>query len=319
LGGHTGRKRREEKVKMAEAALDAKEPEVVYHYTSMDTMMKIVHSESIWATSINYLNDVSEGDHFRHLIRRRIPAYVREHPLEDLGILKTFVNTPNPPALDTFAARPCVASFSQDSDSLPQWRSYCPNGNGVAVGFRFDCLLRAFVKPKEDSSGSELPPKPSVTYAKVDYVDSFGVEILDKEIALAVALSKVEGYPVPAVLFKGVIDHIACFKKHPSFSNEREYRLLVNVFGNRSNFEFRATRSTLVPYIPVSIPRRHSRYPDSTEPIMSPLAGRWDFIDRVVVGPAANKNLSLDAVSVFFQRNGMQVEVVPSAIPFRDW
>jgi hypothetical protein len=52
---------------------------------------------------------------------------------------------------------------------------------------------------------------------------------------------------------------------------------------------------------------------------MSPLAGRWDFIDRVVVGPTPNKNLSFDAVSVFFEGNGMQVEVVPSAIPYRDW
>jgi hypothetical protein len=47
---------------MAEAAPDAKEPEVVYHYTTMETMKKIVDSESIWATSLNYLNDASEGD-----------------------------------------------------------------------------------------------------------------------------------------------------------------------------------------------------------------------------------------------------------------
>jgi hypothetical protein len=215
-----------------------------------------------------------------------------------------------------------VASFSQDSDSLPQWRSYCPNGNGVAIGFRVDCITRAFVKPKEDSSGSELRSNPSVTYMKVDYVDSIGIEVLDKNIALGILLSKLssdKGYDDPANFFEVVIDRIACFKKHPSFSNEREYRLLIEVFADRRHFEFRATRSTLVPYVSVSIPRRHSRFADSTEPIISRLAGRWDFIDRVVVGPTPNKNLSLDAVSAFFEKNGMQVEVVPSAIPYRDW
>jgi hypothetical protein len=307
---------------MAEAAPDAEEPEVVYHYTTMDTMIKIAHSESIWATSINYLNDVSEGDHFRHLIRGRVPAYIRDHQLEDVSILETFLMTPNPPVLETFATRPFVASFSQDSDSLPQWRSYCPNGNGVAVGFRVDCLERAFVKLKGDSSESESPNRSNVNYMKVDYVDSIGVEFLDKNIAVAIATSKVymdKGHDHPENIFKTVIDFIACSKKHPSFRNEREFRLLVDVFADFRYLEFRATRSTLVPYVPVSIPRRHSRYADSTEPIMSPLAGRWDFIDRVVVGPTPNKNLSFDAVSAFFKKKEMQVEVVLSAIPYRDW
>jgi hypothetical protein len=39
---------------MAEAALNAKEPDVVYHYTTMDTMTKIAQGASIWATSISY-------------------------------------------------------------------------------------------------------------------------------------------------------------------------------------------------------------------------------------------------------------------------
>jgi hypothetical protein len=52
---------------------------------------------------------------------------------------------------------------------------------------------------------------------------------------------------------------------------------------------------------------------------MSPLAGRWDFIDRVVVGPTANMDLSIDAVSSFFKSLQIHVEVAPSTIPFRDW
>ena len=114
---------------MAEAEPDAKEPEVVYHYTSIDTMMKIVDSASIWATSISYLNDVSEREHYLRLIRERIPVYRQSHSLPDESIFDDFLNESDL----GFQSRPFVASFSEEDDSLPQWRSYCPHGNGVAI------------------------------------------------------------------------------------------------------------------------------------------------------------------------------------------
>jgi len=110
------------------------------------------------------------------------------------------------------------------------------------------------------------------------------------------------------------------FKKHPSFSIEREYRLLVdNMLLGCDNFDFRPTRSTLVPYVPVLIPRDHSRYSGSSmKRSLNPLAGRWDFIDRVVIGPTANMDLSVAAVASFFRKQSMAVEVVSSNIPCRD-
>jgi hypothetical protein len=116
------------------------EPEVVYHYATMDTMMKIAESGCIWATNINYLNDVTEGDYFQQLIRERIPEYRATHQVDDPSIFDEFLNA----SPQDVVSRPFVASFTQDSDSLSQWRSYCPNGNGVAIGFRVDCLKCAF-------------------------------------------------------------------------------------------------------------------------------------------------------------------------------
>ena len=46
-------------------------PEVVYHYTSVETLMKIVESSSIWATSTRYLNDISEVVHYVSCVSRR--------------------------------------------------------------------------------------------------------------------------------------------------------------------------------------------------------------------------------------------------------
>jgi hypothetical protein len=90
--------------------------EVVYHYTSMDTMTKIVRG----ATSISYLNDVTEGDYFLKLVRKRIRTYRATHKLEDETIFDKFLDQSDL----GFESRPFVVSFSKDADSLPQWRSY---------------------------------------------------------------------------------------------------------------------------------------------------------------------------------------------------
>jgi Protein of unknown function (DUF2971) len=311
-------------------------PEVVYHYTTMDTMTKMAEDASIWATSISYLNDVTEGDYFLQLIRDYIPTYRKTHTLEDEKIFDIFLDKSH----RAFESRPFVASFSEEADSLPQWRSYCPNGNGVAIGFRADCLKRAFVKPLNELKGAEpAQSTPLVSYREVDYLDDITLESLDAEIDWVIVASKFAAqknslhdgsvqYSV-ADYFKVIAERLACFKKHPSFSNEREHRLLVdNVHRNRNYLGFKATPSTLRPYIPVNIPRKHSSYKSAdakhvegsiSEAVNTVLAGRWDFIDRVVIGPTTNKDLSLEAVTSFFLKLRMRVQVRSSKVPFRDW
>lgn len=313
---------------MAKAALNKEEPEVVYHYTSMDAMMKIVETASIWATSISYLNDTSEREHYLDLVRERIAVYRQTHSLEDERIFDDFVNGSDL----GFDDRPFVASFSQEDDSLPQWRSYCAQGNGVALGFRVDCLKRAFLQ--EDGPPMVLASfKPRLSFRKIDYLDASEIQSLDNEINAAIGESfrnaeEDRDRPPnpyfnistpPSVYFKTIIEGVASFKKHPSFINEREYRILVDsIFWQINRLEFRTTRSMLVPFVSVKIPLRDSRHPD--KPLVRPPGeGRWDFIDRVVLGPTANKKLSLDAVSAFFIKNRMHVEVVSSTIPYRDW
>ena len=118
-------------------------PDIVYHYTSIDTMMKIVESESIWATSVCYLNDTSEQSHFLELVQSRIP-HIKFATTEEHEAAETFQNVYE----GGFESRPFIASFSE-ADSLPQSAlSYCNAGNGVAIGFSTDCLSRTKVKTK---------------------------------------------------------------------------------------------------------------------------------------------------------------------------
>ena len=307
----------------------ATEPQVVYHYTSIEAMTKIVDSKSIWATSICYLNDTSEGEHFLTLVKQRVPEFKRTHTVEDETLFDEGENI-----LSDFMTRPFIASFSTDGDSLPQWRSYCHNGNGVAIGFSVDCLKRSTVNGANSDSADD-----TLEFSKVEYVDGSDTKSIDEAIIRAINSSKVMrtfwSTQKPQFEIKSS-DHfqiylstIACAKKHKSFSNENEYRLIVhNLIGNRKAVEFRPVRSTIVPYVPVRVPTKRTGYKEpedkslQSHPVLASLvgilAGRSDFIDQVVIGPTPNKDLTRSAVKAFFEKCSMNVEVRTSDIPYRD-
>lgn len=232
---------------------DPHEPEVVYHYTTMDTMIKIVESKAIWATSIDYLNDTSEGKHYLGLVRRRLQEFAKEYD----GLLKGFTDATKD---DTFESRHFVASFSSEDDALPQLRAYCSNGNGVAIGFSVDCLKRAHIAAYRDTW------KDAVGFFRVDYLpETVPSSVIEAEISRAIKatddLQSSMRRHLPKfkstreIVFRSIIERQACSKKHSSFSNECEYRLVVDpIYVDPSCLNFRPTRTTLVPYVAPSIP-----------------------------------------------------------------
>ena len=285
---------------MPDEELPDPKPDILYHYTTIDAMMSIAKGRKIWATSISYLNDSSEGDHLLGMIRRRLPALLKKHSFDN-SVLELLSYTDI-----EIEDRPFIASFSSEGNSLPQWRSYCPNGNGVAIGFRVASLPQGIHWKKAERFAMVL-----IRLEKVDYKPvSDELPIIDSEIAELVAeademLSSSEGRPIPRRSvrednFAAVAHMAACKRKHPSFSNEHEYRLIADsMFTQAGDLQFRPARSTLVPYIELSIPTA-------------------DFIAEVVIGPSGNPDLSLQAVRAFFKQLQLQVDVKDCGIPFRD-
>lgn len=303
---------------------DVSAPEIVYHYTSMEAMKKIVESATIWATSIRYLNDVSERDLFIGLIRERIPNPL----LSTVGSGSVFERVQNPDNYyaEDFLQQPFVASFSADADSLPQWRSYCPNGNGVSIGFRANCLERADVL--REASPRYFGPS-SATYRRVTYIDPTQTDFIDAVIkasskeAMETEIANQSDESMSSITaadyFLVDIEERTCFIKHSSFSNENEFRLAISLFWSYKYLEYRATRSTLAPYVTLHIPRKDTR--ELISPGVNTLYGdleKMDFVARVVIGPTPNKDLSRSAVDAYFKTKGMNVEVVSSSVPFRD-
>jgi hypothetical protein len=242
-------------------------PESIYHYTSHAGLLGIVKCKSIWATDSSYLNDPSEmslGFRFTFTeIRRR----VHEQRLdEDLGnLLGHYVDVPaNEPSF--------VASFSAARDDLSQWRAYCPDGSGYAIGLSVDDALQM------GKSGG--PALYEVQYRPEDHLRMANL-VLDAAISL-----KQELWAVDSLTTQQRTDHlvtgfttflgiISPMMKDYAFHHEQEWRL-VSTFTTMpySKLNFRVGRRTLIPYISV--------------PLADP-KGPLHF-KEIVIGPNATKH-----------------------------
>jgi hypothetical protein len=292
------------------------EPEVVYHYTSTDTLLKIVEGEppAIWATNLRYLNDVSESKHCIDCLKSRVSTFLAENSIECADELTSAMDILYD---DRYGIDPpYVASFSAVKDSLPQWRSYCPNGNGVSIGFRISALKQSvltFTPP------SDFPAIKS-RFEKIHYLHPDDVAVQDEIFRTCIAAGmeyEEEQNSLPPEerssfswesMLHYEISSRSSLYKHPAFQAEEEYRLIAPplVFSGAS-IRCRCSRTTVIPFVSLLLPpvEKSDRYVDS-------------FISEIIVGPTPNAELTENALRMFFQSKGWNVSISSSPIPYRD-
>jgi hypothetical protein len=108
---------------------------IVYHYTDIDALLKIVEGRTIWATCINYLNDTSERTHYLRLVRKQIRArhlpFKEATPLGPPEVYTIFSDLMNEPhSDDEVEIRQFVTSFRR---SLTRYHSGDPTVREVTV------------------------------------------------------------------------------------------------------------------------------------------------------------------------------------------
>ena len=158
-------------------------PEVVYHYTSLDTMMKIVEHRQIWATALPYLNDSKERTFLFEAVKMRLSQLEAHDASLDPELDLLFLGPTDPRTITSFADEAFVACFAEHGDSLMHWRAYCPQQSGVAIGFRTRCLSESEIAEKR-AAGMIVPP---VRFSKVGYIDSKDTKTVDSVIHYAYA------------------------------------------------------------------------------------------------------------------------------------
>lgn len=258
-------------------------PSRVYHYTSLDAAMKVIESGKVWCSNLRYSNDPSEAEYGRGLLDKVLDA---DPDLKLDGLRSGIAN------LDTYAI-----AFSAEGDLLPQWRAYCRNGRGVALGVDFDTLHQrqsmVFMRVIYD----EDEQRQYIT----DMLDVFRAPLLaarDNDFKLDPLVRDLAGY----------LAIIRSAMKSTAYESEREYRLLDllprELEGHKQDLQFRVTGGAVVPYLVADL--THSSGASAAEPIR-----------ELKVGPCLDHDLIAASFTLYRSQTGRNTDVSRSNVSMR--
>lgn len=274
--------------------LSCKPPDALYHYTTQSGFLGIVKNKEIWATHTQYLNDQSEYLHALGMAREEIDAVMKAtNDSQHKALLKDMAADVE--GIESMNV--CVCSFSEDKDSLSQWRAYSGATSGFAIGFSGKLLAEV---AKTESS---LAPCIYNRSKQRGLIRALVEEVLEENI---------EGTPwddedhIPRGGNLGAYLHrYAPILKDPSFKEEREWRIILRPHSCKlERFEFRSGNLMLIPYY---------RFPLSNEKVP------FD-VHEIVVGPTPHPVQAKHSASSFLVSQRLRdVPVNNSIVPYRSW
>lgn len=268
----------------------------LYHYTRQAGLLGIIERTEIWATHTQYLNDRREYLHAIDLVRDRIRTYSASVSESDRELLSEMeLGLAGIESINV-----CVCSFSEERDSLSQWRAYGADTSGFAIGFPGDFL--AAVAAKEQWY---LAPCIYNADDQRILVDALVQEVLEQNRERKKSASaENDDLPLGGNL-NAYLHRYGPLLKDYSFRDEKEWRLISRPTSCRSKaFGFREGNSMLIPYytFPLVDAEGHFR------------------LHEVVVGPTPHPKQAEMSVRSFLVRFfHREVLVESSKVPYRSW
>lgn len=282
-------------------------PEILWHYTDANSLESILKTKSMYATQFNYLNDPSEIRLFGS-----IAQHIATDRLKKLPVLEgdDLVETPEQyktawwhivrDSDKMFIFDPiCVTCFSEIGDLLGQWRAYADDCKGYAIGLSFEWLknqtisleypfrlLRVIYEPKKQF---ELVSK--LLDVTIDDVSSIMAEVGEKDLEDTLSLM--------TSLFQRLTAEFSPGIKHPTYSDEREWRLL----SLKGHMDVCATKGNFVQFVVINLDNPERNHPFRT----------------IKLGPKNNYKIEKPAIKLLLKKLGLEndIKLSRSVIPMK--
>jgi len=185
--------------------------------------------------------------------------------------------------------------MSEERSLLSQWRSYTTHGKGVSIEFN-KVLVKRLVKTNKLRLGRCLY-QPTEHKKLVEDVVAYLLGKFENMPGIS------DDYLEYAQLFDDYRDTVLsaiCLIKHSSFSEEKEWRLILSAELAYPKVSYREGATMMIPYVVLKI-------------------GTGKVFNSVLLGPSENVDLALSSLTGFLAQQEICKAIAPSYIPYREW
>lgn len=267
--------------------------DLVYHYTSVATLVKIVDSMNngeiyLRATHVKYFNDPMEYESGLSLFKKSMIQYEQQNRISDPKSQR--YNEDSVARLSWMPGPPFLLSFSGNKNDLMMWRNYGDDGKGVSIGFDRK-LLSEYAESNdnakllkcnydEEAVVKELVEKWSKYYPSVNFMEGGGIAVGS------------------SVRFIFDLIRTSFEYKTEEYSPENEWRLCKSEW-KEEQIKYFERGGVIIPYVDFKFSK--------------------DIIKKIFVGPCANI-LATESIKNFIKAKGYDVNndfIIQSKLPYR--
>jgi hypothetical protein len=253
----------------------SKKNDILYHYTSISTLLKILDSDPeqkicVWATHAKYFNDPYEYNLAISLLKRSLSRFEKENSKK--GNKSEKLSKKAISSFGIIAGSPFILSLSENADDLTMWRTYGTNGEGVAIGF--DKKELQLYAESQNITNTRLLKCEYRENAVLTGLTRYWSAVYD-DINFVSGRTKISSL---RLLFD-ISNFCFSFKKS-EYKNEKEWRLCKNEMESKNIF-FLEKGGVLIPYVKHIFPK--------------------EIIKRIIVGPCVNKKMTQESIDNFLR------------------
>lgn len=241
-------------------------PTTLWHYTDAGGLQGILTSQRLWATDARFLNDAVEISYGAEVFGSALMAYDVSPFQAAAADYVNQIRDPNRRLIANYfneAVRVFAACFCEEPDLLSQWRAYsgADQAGGYALGFEPKAPIHAWPQAAPGGHGLALRRvlyDPAEQMAEATALIDALVHVLD---LAPTSLSTRAAFDT--WLADGAVE-FASWCKHPSFHEEREWRVIYVVRDDTVplDVDHRPSRGVLIPYVRLELPRGVGARPD---------------------------------------------------------
>lgn len=287
--------------------LIAKKPDVLWYYTTGSTLINIIESGEIWSTQISCLNDQSELENARQILRAAMRKLKDNTAVSDDA---EFLFARIDDGLSQEAASTSewfVLSFSEIRDDLSQWRAYGGGEGGYAIGFDVSRLAKIGFQDNNlllpviyDQNTQEKIANNIANGTLQFFLNGLAAhEGVDREVWINQFLAA----------WEDAVSFIAPLVKHFAFKAEQEWRVIRKLQNSDvPRMRYQQRLSSMSRHLPLQF-----RAEETDNSKLLPIA-------EVVVGPSRAPRISKVSVDTLLRTNGYpkdQVTISTSTVPFQ--